>query len=222
MKYLFYLLLIALLFNNKISDAQKAIKLFNGQNFDGWYAYNAETGKHPIASDLFAVDQQMIRMFGKDAGYLMTKKSFDKFELIVEYRWNTDTTFIRKSNGRNSGVMYLVPSYLPDVLWPKGIQFQVKQGGTGDFILLTKISLTVRGEEIAPGRSVAVPRIVDAEKPVGEWNTIKVTFDGETIKQELNGVLVNEGTHPSVQEGRILLQYEGYPIDFRKVELIEL
>ena len=42
-----------------------------------------------------------------------------------------------------------------------------------------------------------------------------------TPRFELNGKLVNEGSKPSVPEGRILLMYEGYPIDFRKVEIKE-
>jgi hypothetical protein len=204
------------------SGAKKPIKLFNQKDLSGWYAFNAETGRHPNATDLFTVDQQQIRMFGPSAGYLMSGQTFSNFRLTVEYRWNTDSTFVRKNNKKNSGIMYLVPVDTPDTLWPMGVQFQIKEGSTGDFILLRNFGLTVKGEAVAPGASVVVPRIADAEKPVGEWNSLCITAKNGKIKQELNGALVNEGADPSILAGRILLQYEGYPIDFRKVEVVRL
>jgi len=118
--------------------------------------------------------------------------------------------------------MYLVPSTTSDTLWPKGIQFQIKEGATGDFVLLQDVTLQINGKTTVPGRSVVAARFEDAAKPVGEWNTIIITSVNGRVKQELNGKLVNEGTEASVSEGRILLQYEGYPIDFRKVVIKKL
>lgn len=204
------------------ANAQSANKLFNGKNLKGWYAYEPATGKHANASELFKVDQQMIRLYGAKAGYLMSEQSFDNFQLTVEFRWNTDSTFTRKNNSKNSGVMYLVPSSAPDTLWPRGIQFQIKEGATGDFVLLQEVTLQINGKITVPGKSVAVARFADAEKPFGEWNIIVITSVNGKIKQELNGKLVNEGVEASVSEGRILLQYEGYPIDFRKIVIEKL
>lgn len=218
--FTFILVMVFLQFSG-IASAKKPLKLFNQKKLSGWYAFNAETGKHTNAADLFTVDKQMIRLFGPTAGYLMTNKSFRNFHLKVEYRWNTDTTFVRKNDKKNSGVMYLVPGNTPDMLWPKGIQYQIKERATGDFILLHEVTLNVKGKENTPGASVVVQRFIDAEKPVGEWNSIIITVENGIIRQELNGVLVNEATNPSVSEGRILLQYEGYPIDFRKVEILK-
>ena len=214
---LFIILLIA-----HFAIAQTTIQLFNQKDLEGWYAYEPETGKHVNASDLFSVEQNMIRLYGNKAGYLMSEQSFDNFQLSVEYMWNTDTTFIRKSDKKNSGVMYLVPSEFPDTLWPKGIQFQIKEGATGDFILLHEVTIDINGKKTEPGRSVVAKRFEDATNPIGDWNTLVVTSVNGKIRQELNGKLVNEGNSPSVLEGRILLQYEGSPIDFRKVEVLKL
>jgi len=204
------------------TKAQSTIKLFNGKNLNGWYAYESESGKHKNAAVVFKADEQMIRLYGAKAGYLMSKRSFHNFQLTVEYKWNTDSAFARKSSSKNSGVMYLVPSATPDTLWPKGIQFQIKEGFTGDFVLLQDVTLRINGKQTVPGKSVAVARFENAEKPIGEWNTIVVTSVNGKVKQELNGKLVNEGTEASVSEGRILLQYEGYPIDFKKVVIKKL
>ncbi|MBN1181758.1 MAG: DUF1080 domain-containing protein [Bacteroidales bacterium] len=201
--------------------SQSTQELFNRQNLDGWYAFDADSVKHDDASEIFTVEDGIIRLFGPKAGYLMSEKAFTEFQLTVEFRWNIDTSFVRKSNKKNSGVMYLVPSDAPDMLWPKGIQFQIKEEATGDFVLLQDVTLTVNGEKIQPGRSIVVKRIEDAENSIGEWNTLIVTVKENKVTQELNGKIVNEGVGPSVKEGRILLQYEGFPIDFRKVEIVK-
>lgn len=222
MNYLYRLLLVTFLIAPGFISAQTTIQLFNQKNLDGWYAYEPESGKHTNALDLFTVEDHMIRLYGNKAGYLMSEQSFHNFKLTVEFKWNTDTTFVRKQDSKNSGVMYLVPKETPDTLWPKGIQFQVKEGATGDFILLQGVTLKVNGKRTEPGKSLVVKRFENAANPIGEWNTAIVTFLNDNIKQELNGKVVNEGSKPSVSEGRILLQYEGFPIDFRKVEIEKL
>ncbi|MFA9391516.1 MAG: DUF1080 domain-containing protein [Prolixibacteraceae bacterium] len=222
MKLVFRILALFILVLPQLVKAQSSIELFNKNNLDNWYAYNAETGKHENAAELFKVEQKMIRLYGPNAGYLMSKQSFQNFRLSAEYRWNTDSTFTRKSDKKNSGLMYLVPIDTPDVLWPKGIQFQIKEGATGDFVLLQEVTLQMNGQETEPGKSVAVPRMEDATNPIGKWNSLIISFSNGKVKQELNGKLVNEGDAPSVSEGRILLQYEGYPIDFRNIVVEEL
>ena len=194
MNSLYRLLLMTLLVIPQIATAQTTIQLFNHENLDGWYAYEPESGKHTDASELFSVEDNMIRLYGDKVGYLMSERSFRDFKLTVEFRWNTDTTFVRKRDSKNSGVMYLVPQDIPDTLWPKGIQFQIKEGATGDFVLLQEVTLIINSKRTGPGRSVVAKRFVDAAKPVGEWNTLVVTYKNNKIDQNLNGELVNEGT----------------------------
>ena len=213
---LYIFLFLITLFASK-THAQAKIKLFNEKNLKGWYAYEPVSGKQQDASKVFYVKNKMIRLYGDKVGYLMSEKSFKNFQLTLEYKWNMDSTVIRKSNKKNSGIMYLVPTSTPDTLWPKGIQFQVKEGATGDFVLLQNVVLEVKSKKTEAGKSVVSARFDDAEKPYGEWNKVVITSLHGNIKQKLNGKLVNEGTQVEVSEGRILLQYEGYPIDFRKV-----
>ncbi|WP_278035350.1 3-keto-disaccharide hydrolase [Flavobacterium nitratireducens] len=183
----------------------------------GWYAFGEEKGKVNNASELFSVENKIIRLYGPKSGYLMSEQSFKNFEMIVEFRWNTDSKFAKKMNTKNSGVMYLVPAETPDVLWPKGIQFQIKEGATGDFVLLQEVTLTINGTKTEAGKSIVSKRFADAEKPFGEWNKLEVISKNGVITQKLNGILVNQGSESTVTEGRVLLQYEGFPIDFRKI-----
>ena len=175
-------------------EAQSKIKLFNNKNLEGWYAYEPESGKHRTASDIFHVDHNMIRLYGDRVGYLMSNQSFKNFKLTVEYKWNIDSNFIRKSDKKNSGVMYLISADTKDTLWPKGFQFQIKEGATGDFVLLQDVTLFIKGLKTEPGRSVVSPRFLDAEKPIGNWNTLVINCLNGNIKQLLNGEIVNEGT----------------------------
>ena len=211
------ILLFLLTFPFSKAHSQKVIKLFNQKNLAGWYAYEPAAGKQQDASKIFHADKKMIRMYGEKIGYLMSNQSFRDFQLTIDFKWNTDSTFTRKSTKKNSGIMYLVPTTTPDTLWPKGIQFQVKEGATGDFVLLQEVTLEIKGKKTEAGKSVVAARFAEAEKPFGEWNTVVITSKNGLVKQELNGKLVNEGTQTSITEGRVLLQYEGYPIDFRNI-----
>ncbi len=215
--YRFFFIILFVFAQN--SNAQKRIALFKQKDLKGWYAFGEEKGKQTNATDLFSVENNMIRMYGPKAGYLMSEQSFRNFQLTVEYRWNTDANFFRKNNSKNSGVMYLVPAETADVLWPEGIQFQIKEGATGDFVFLQEVTLNINGTKTTPGKSVVSKRFTDAEKAIGEWNTLVIISKNGKITQKLNGKLVNQGIESSVTEGRVLLQYEGFPIDFRKVNI---
>jgi len=183
-----------------------------------WYAF-IKTSKERISpSKVYEFTDGMIRMHGDNIGYLMTNKSYKNFELSLEFRWNIDEKF--KSKGKkNSGVMYNIPVDSPDNIWPKGIQFQIKENTTGDFIFLDNITAVVNGKLVEAGASVTSPKFVENEKPYGEWNQILIrSFNGK-ITQYLNGKLVNECVEATSKEGKISLNYEGSPIDFRNIHL---
>ncbi len=217
MNLIYRLFLLNLLLVTQNNQAQKKVTLFNQKDLKGWYAFGEEKGKVNNASELFSVENKIIRLYGPKSGYLMSEQSFKNFEMIVVFRWNTDSKFAKKMNTKNSGVMYLVPAETPDVLWPKGIQFQIKEGATGDFVLLQEVTLTINGTKTEAGKSIVSKRFADAEKPFGEWNKLEVISKNGVITQKLNGILVNQGSESTVTEGRVLLQYKGFPIDFRKI-----
>jgi hypothetical protein len=62
----------------------------------------------------------------------------------------------------------------------------------------------------------------DVENPVGEWNRSEVICDGATLKNILNGKVVNYGTNASHTFGKIQLQSEGAEILIRRVDLMPL
>lgn len=188
---------------------------------DDWYAFTKTNTAQQQPSAIYEFTDGMIRMHGDDNGCLMTKKSYKNFELELEYRWNLDEKYKTKGT-KNSGVMYNIPLDASDKIWPKGIQFQIKENTTGDFIFLDQVTAKVNGKSIEAGASVVSPKFLANENPYGEWNTVVVkSFNGK-ITQYLNGKLVNECTDASSTEGKISLNYERSPIDFRNITIKEI
>lgn len=62
----------------------------------------------------------------------------------------------------------------------------------------------------------------DIEAPTGEWNRSEVICDRDTIRNIVNGKVVNYATESSHTFGKIQLQSEGAEIFFRRVELLPL
>ena len=210
-------LLFALFLCSMCVSCTQQLALFNGTNLTGWYAFTEKGKKNADAQAIFTVSDSMIRLFGENPGYLMSLQSYSNFELTLEYRWNMDEGFRSKNKVKNSGVMYNIHTDAPDILWPRGIQFQIKDGFTGDFVLLENVTLKVKGVTSTAGKSVSLTRFQDNEKHEGAWNTIRIVSKDGSVWQYLNGRLVNEGTEATSKKGRILLQYEGSPIDFRRL-----
>jgi hypothetical protein len=51
---------------------------------------------------------------------------------------------------------------------------------------------------------------------------LELVTEGNTIRQYVNGKLVNEGTDPFPREGKILFQSEGAEVYFRNIQLYPL
>ncbi|MBQ6340136.1 MAG: DUF1080 domain-containing protein [Kiritimatiellae bacterium] len=60
------------------------------------------------------------------------------------------------------------------------------------------------------------------EKPIGEWNVAELVCAGDKAEFYFNGKLVNRLTRLSPSRGKIQLQSEGCPIEFRRIDIISL
>jgi beta-1,2-mannobiose phosphorylase / 1,2-beta-oligomannan phosphorylase len=62
----------------------------------------------------------------------------------------------------------------------------------------------------------------DVERPLGEWNQVRLTCEGGDLTCMLNGIVVNEGTAGSLSSGKIMIQSEGAEIFLRNVRALPL
>ena len=63
------------------------------------------------------------------------------------------------------------------------------------------------------------PRAKFAEKPLGQWNSYEVLFNGDKLTYWLNGELINEGSGAAVVPGKIGFECENTPILFRNIRV---
>ncbi|MNR29879.1 hypothetical protein D3C85_1472950 [compost metagenome] len=62
----------------------------------------------------------------------------------------------------------------------------------------------------------------DSEKPLGDWNSMRIECLKDKVRVWVNGVLVNDGYNCTATKGQIALQAEGSEVEFRKLELTQI
>lgn len=95
-----------------------AVKLFNGENFDGWYTFTEKYGKGNDVEGAFTVENGVMRFNGEAMGYLCTNASYKDYYLKVVFRWGDKKYAPRLNDPRDSGVLYHFPESAQDRLWP--------------------------------------------------------------------------------------------------------
>jgi hypothetical protein len=231
---------VVLLFASISARAADEISLFNGKDFTGWTffleqkEYNAG-GKGKISDFASVKPGGVIEIDPKLHGGLITQKDYLNYKLHAEWRW-VDPSFTKN----NSGLLLRVR---PPLVWDMEhgelagmYEVQIQPSNSGDLWVLGGFSETKLKTD--PARSY-IPfgtlegnammgslrrhlKIKDAEKPAGEWNSIDVTVDGKDIAVNINGELVNEGTNLVDLPGRIGLESEFGPVQFRSIRVTPL
>ncbi|MBC6491839.1 DUF1080 domain-containing protein [Flavihumibacter stibioxidans] len=225
MKQLFQFLFIVSVFTSCQSSSKsrhQSISLFNGKDLSGWHIDVPEMDTNKLAQSPFLVRDGQLISLGKPGGHLITDRRYKDYTLEVEYR------FVGKPG--NCGV--LVHASTPRILYkmfPKSVEVQMMHENAGDFWCIGE-DITVTDMEkrrgpkenwgVTEGKGRRILNLNDgAEKPLGEWNHMKVECKGNSVRVWVNGQLTNEGYHCTASEGQIALQAEGAEVAFRKVAL---
>jgi hypothetical protein len=198
--------------------------LFNGKDLKGWYTFLKSKGKNNDPEKVFAVENGLLHISGKEFGYICTEKVYKNFHLAAEFKWGVKKYPPRDADTtkRDNGICYYFPLNEKDFVWPKSIECQVQEGDTGDFWLISGVTIKVNGIRSQPDSFTRVKKRTDAEMPSGQWNRVEVIANKGKITYIVNDKIVNEGEDPSVSQGKILIQSEGAEIYYRKIELAEL
>ena len=207
------------------ADAQQSMKpLFNGKDLNGWYSFLKTKGKNNDPEKIFAVEDGLLHISGKEFGYICTEKVYKNFHLVAEFKWGVKKYPPRDADTtkRDNGICFYIPVNENDFVWPKSIEFQVQEGDVGDFWLIDSTTIKVNGIRSQPDAFARIQKKADGEMPTGQWNKIEIIANKGKITYIVNGKLVNEGEDPSEQQGKILIQSEGAEIYYRKIEIAEL
>ncbi|HXL55390.1 MAG TPA: DUF1080 domain-containing protein [Chitinophagaceae bacterium] len=211
-----------ILFCTLHADAQKTKPLFNGFNLKGWYSFLPSKGINNDPEKIFAVEDGLMHISGKEFGYIATKKIFTNFHLSLEFKWGIKKYAPRDTAKRDNGILFYFSNNDSDKVWPKSIECQIQEGDTGDFWLIDSTTITVNGVRSIPKDFSRVIKMKDNEHANGEWNRVEIIAKDEKIIYIVNGTVVNEGNDPSIREGKIALQSEGAEIYYRNIEIAEL
>ena len=204
----------------KQEDAQKFKPLFNGKDISGWHSFLKTKGKSNDPDTVFSVRNGLLKITGKEFGYIVTDKTFTDFHLVVEFKWGEKKYPPRENRVRDNGICYyVVPT---DKVWPRSVECQVQEGDCGDFWLIDSVTAVVDGVQQGPTKNTRVIKKKDNEKPTGEWNRIEVIANKGKCIHIVNGIVVNEAENVSLRSGRILIQSEGAEIYYRRIDIKEL
>lgn len=188
-------------------------RLFNGKDLSGWTFFLDKSGPNAGGSmkmeDVWTVESGRIRCSGVPNGYIRTVTDHKDFVLTLEWRW--------PETPGNSGVLLRVVG--PDKIWPRTVEAQLQSGNAGDFWLMDGATLDTDPARADPKAANHRLKRAAAEKPAGEWNLYEITMHGGRVLLKINGTVVNEGTGAAEVAGKIALQSEGAPIEFRNIRL---
>ncbi|MBC8004906.1 MAG: DUF1080 domain-containing protein [Verrucomicrobia bacterium] len=250
MKKILLLLTVCILAGSAYSQK----KLFNGKNLKNWTIYLGspiegfeDLAKKATPESTYSIvevdGQKVIHVSGDIFASLATKAEFANYHLRLEFKWGE-----KVYGKRNSGLLY--HSYGPFGAafgtWMANIEHQLMHQNVGDTYLMantycdTKViksgdgksylydpqGLPLAFSETHNGRSIK--KAYDAEKALGEWNTVDLYCYGQTTIHVVNGqaVMVNtncskleNGVKVPLTKGKIQLQSEGGEFFIRKIEI---
>ena len=193
--------------------SQKRGDLWNGKDFAGWKRVLAD--QDADVDEVWSVRNGVIHCKGKPNGYMRTIGDYSNYKLHLEWRWAEKPT--------NSGV--LLHASGPDKVWPRCIEAQLKSGNAGDFVLIGGTGISVGGKLIQDTSKeyiVVQKKEQSSEKAAGQWNAYDIICRGDAITLHVNGVLQSEGAKATDTSGKICLQSEGSPIEFRNIYIEHL
>jgi len=140
--------------------------LFDGRTTAGWRNFKSSG----IKSGWKVIDGELVCADPNNAGDIVTTETFDWFDLVIDFKLGP---------GGNSGVMFRVA---PDgeATWHSGPEIQLYDHAQEPGVETTGFLYQLYAPK------------VDAAKPAGEWNTMRVLVSKEKCATWVNGVLYYE------------------------------
>jgi hypothetical protein len=252
--FLLALLLLSLISCQKPPEWQV---IFNGQNLDNWDKYIGTPlkGKDSLfqlatVENVFSVTdlngEKVIHISGTVNGALATQQSFENYHLRLVFKWG-DSVY----TSRNSGLLYHSFGEFGAALgtWMTNIECQLMHDNLGDTYLMNNTlceTSAVRNDSLkqfffTPGaekqkfgegfNGKSIKKLQDAEKPLGEWNTVELYSVGQTTVHVVNGVTVmvnhntgvnGNGVIKPLTSGKIQLQSEGGDLFVKSLDVVPI
>ncbi|GAA5117865.1 DUF1080 domain-containing protein [Luteolibacter yonseiensis] len=158
---------------NTLSEKEKADGwklLFDGKSLAGWSNFK----KTDIRPGWVVKDGSLVCADPHDAGDIVTSEEFSAFVLELDYNI---------SEAGNSGIIFHVTNE-GGAVWATGPEFQLEDNAKAKDPERCGWLYALYKPEI----DAKTGKPLDATKPAGEWNHVKLTITPEKCVHEINGV----------------------------------
>ena len=190
---------------NALTAAEKAAGwqlLFNGTDLSGWHNFKRE-GVRPGWQ---VKDGALVCVDPHNAGDIINTNKFDWFELQIDYNITP---------AGNSGIMYHVTD-AGSAAWATGPEFQLEDNKEA----ADKVRCGWLYGLYEPPIDPKTGKTLDATKPVGEWNHIRLLISPDKCAHEINGVTYFEYVlHSEDFNARVAKSKFGKMPNFAKADL---
>ena len=198
-------------------ESEGWVRLFNGQNLDGWYTFLQEHGKNHDPDGIITITNEGTIHLYRDLpdgervvmGYIGTQQEFGNYHLRLRYRWGEKKFEPRYALKRDAGLYYLILG--EDTVWPRSLQYQIQETDVGDLLALygmqldTWIDPGTQGKEsptyldlkqggkpfVLGGKGIGYQKRWPGSFETRGWNTIELVVKGDTSLHLLNGQIVS-------------------------------
>lgn len=249
--YLLLLFLVSCSSSTNKTASEKWVSLFNGKDLEGWNIKIKGSELNTNYKNTFRVENGILKVsydeydkFNNEFGHIFYKTPFSFYKLRIEYRFVGDQVAGGPSWAfRNSGVMLHSQSAVSmglDQDFPVSIEAQFL-GGDGvserhtSNVCTPGTNIVMNGQLITQHCNESTSKTyqgdvwVTAEFVVLGDSIIHHILEGDTVltymKPQVGGELPEGFPLPDgtlLKEGYICLQAESHPIEFRKVEILNL
>jgi hypothetical protein len=158
---------------NTLSDKEKAEGwklLFDGKSTEGWHSFK----KKEVRPGWQIKDGMLVCADPHNAGDLCTDEKYGWFELQLDYNITP---------AGNSGILYHVTD-AGGATWSTGPEFQLEDNEKA----ADKIRCGWLYALYQPPIDPKTGKTLDATKPVGQWNHVRLLVSPEKCVHEINGV----------------------------------
>ena len=190
--------------NNSLTTAEKSAGwqlLFNGNDLNGWRNFKS-TGIKPGWQ---VKDGALACIDPHNAGDIITAGKFGAFELQLDYNI---------SEGGNSGIMFHVTEEGGSA-WQTGPEIQIEDNAKATDPQRCGWLYALYQPPIDPKTG----KTLDATKPAGEWNHMRIVISPEKCVHEVNGVKYFEYVMGSADfKARVAKSKFGQMAKFAKAE----
>jgi hypothetical protein len=231
-----------------------AVDLFNGTDLTGFNVYRQNKEKAP---GTLLSPAEALAVFKPEAGAihvyadapdqspqvhytLVTTKSYSNYKLTWDYKWGTKkfapyTDVVRYP--RDAGVLWHIHGDITQ-LWPASIEFQNKDGTTGDiFALYARCTAPASAADKEVFAEGGAPVLVDGSngfvqhgrsenfEVAGDWTSCSMEVKDGTAVYSVNGHIVNrvlsvmDATGKPVSSGPIAWQAEQAEVYYRHLRI---